>query len=59
MEEACSPLDADRIHFTLYDRFVLDNEPLDFSCFFLDFASLGIVSETCYSKLNLLTILDL
>ena len=31
MEEACSPLGADRIHFTLYDRFVLDNEPPDFS----------------------------
>ena len=31
MEEACSPLGADCIHFTPYDRFVLDNEPLDFS----------------------------
>ena len=34
MEEACSPLGADRIHFTLYDRFVLDNEPPDFLDFF-------------------------
>ena len=55
MEEACSPLGADCIHFTPYDRFVLDNEPLDFSWLFGDFASLGIVSETYYSKLNLLT----
>ena len=31
MEEACSPLGADCIHFTPYDRFVLDNEPPYFS----------------------------
>ena len=30
MEEACTPSGADCIYFTLYDRFVLDNEPPDF-----------------------------
>ena len=37
MEEACSPLGADRIHFKFYDRFVPDNEPPDFFFNFLRF----------------------
>ena len=48
MEEACTPSGADCIYFTLYDRFVLDNEPPDFFNFFSDFACLDIVSETWF-----------